>query len=152
MRILCNLGVFFHGGRNSLSQSLTALPAPSGREPLAWRESCQSNHKAYGCAKAFPRSGEGGCERSEQTNEGAGKQLTENYPSSVTYGDTFPPRGEGFSGGGKLCGLAGNCIVMPKAPSQRGLSRRSRDWGSSSPHKQNHRSIRRCSGGFTITI
>ena len=142
----------FSWGWNSLSQSLTALPAPSGREPLAWRESCQSNHKAYGCAKAFPRSGEGGCERSEQTNEGAGKQLTENYPSSVTYGDTFPPRGEGFSGGGKLCGLAGNCIVMPKAPSQRGLARRSRDWGSSSPYKQNHRSIRRCSGGFTITI
>ena len=26
-------------GLNSLSQSLTALTAPSGREPLAWRES-----------------------------------------------------------------------------------------------------------------
>ena len=43
-------------------------------------------------AKAFPRSGEGGCERSEQTDEGAGKQqLTGNHPSS---GATRP---EGFS-------------------------------------------------------
>ena len=30
---------FLCGGVNSLSQSLTALPAPSEREPLAWRES-----------------------------------------------------------------------------------------------------------------
>ena len=29
--------------------------------------------------------------------------------------------------------LAGNCAAMPRAPSQRGLSRRSRDWGSSYP-------------------
>ena len=31
----------------------------------------------------------------------------------------------------KLCTLAGNCIIMPKAPSQRGLASRSDDWGSS---------------------
>ena len=33
---------YFHGegfGMNSLSQNLTVLPAPSEREPLAWRES-----------------------------------------------------------------------------------------------------------------
>ena len=35
---------------NSLSQSLTALPAPSGREPLAWRESLRLNRKACGRA------------------------------------------------------------------------------------------------------
>ena len=35
-------------GLNSLSQSLTALTAPSGREPLAWRESFRLKHKACG--------------------------------------------------------------------------------------------------------
>ena len=37
-------------GLNSLSQNLTVLPAPSGREPLAWRESLRLNRKACGCA------------------------------------------------------------------------------------------------------
>ena len=37
-------------GTNSLSQNLTVLPAPSGREPLAWRESLRLNRKACGCA------------------------------------------------------------------------------------------------------
>ena len=35
---------------NSLSQNLTVLPAPSRREPLAWRESLRLNRKAYGRA------------------------------------------------------------------------------------------------------
>ena len=35
-------------GLNSLSQSLTALTAPSGREPLARRESFRLKHKACG--------------------------------------------------------------------------------------------------------
>ena len=35
-------------GLNSLSQSLTALTAPSQREPLAWRESFRLKHKACG--------------------------------------------------------------------------------------------------------
>ena len=34
------------GRLNSLSQNLTVLPAPSGREPLAWRCSYQLNRKA----------------------------------------------------------------------------------------------------------
>ena len=33
------------GAPNSLSQNLTVLPAPSGREPLAWRESLRLNSK-----------------------------------------------------------------------------------------------------------
>ena len=35
---------------NSLSQNLTVLPAPSGREPLAWRESLRLNRRACGRA------------------------------------------------------------------------------------------------------
>ena len=35
-------------GLDSLSQSLTALTAPSRREPLAWRESFRLKHKACG--------------------------------------------------------------------------------------------------------
>ena len=42
------------GRLNSLSQNLTVLPAPSGREPLAWRESlrfCQGPHLRGGCRR-----------------------------------------------------------------------------------------------------
>ena len=35
---------------NSLSQNLTVLPAPSRREPLAWRESLRLNRRACGRA------------------------------------------------------------------------------------------------------
>ena len=45
----------FHGrgfGTNSLSQNLTVLTAPSGREPLAWRESFRLNRKACGRARS----------------------------------------------------------------------------------------------------
>ena len=35
-------------GLNSLSQNLTVLPAPSGREPLAWRQSFQLKRKVCG--------------------------------------------------------------------------------------------------------
>ena len=37
---------------NSLRQSLSALPAPSGREPLAWREGFQLKCKASGRASS----------------------------------------------------------------------------------------------------
>ena len=37
-------------GLNSLSQNLTVLPAPSGREPLAWRHSFRLKCKACGRA------------------------------------------------------------------------------------------------------
>ena len=49
---------------NSLSQSLTALPAPSGREPLARAETLRLSRKLYRYAKGpiseddFPRPGE----------------------------------------------------------------------------------------------
>ena len=42
------------GRLNSLSQNLTVWPAPSGREPLAWRESlrfCQGPHLRGGCRR-----------------------------------------------------------------------------------------------------
>ena len=45
----------FHGewfGTNSLSQNLTVLPAPSEREPLAWRYSFRLNRKACGRARS----------------------------------------------------------------------------------------------------
>ena len=41
----------FFTGRNSLSQSLTALPAPSGREPLARPEALRFSRKVYRYAK-----------------------------------------------------------------------------------------------------
>ena len=37
---------------NSLSQNLTVLPAPSGREPLAWREGFRLKCKASGRARS----------------------------------------------------------------------------------------------------
>ena len=72
--ILENLRIFqnclFTGGveTNSLSQSLTALPAPSRREPLARPETLHLSRKLYRYAKDpipeddFPRSG-GRCHR-----------------------------------------------------------------------------------------
>ena len=51
-------------GANSLSQNLTVLPAPSGREPLACPQTLRLRRKLYRCAKGlipeddFPRSGE----------------------------------------------------------------------------------------------
>ena len=41
------------------------------------------------------------------------------------------PRGGSLWRNRILCASAGNFTAMPKAPSPRGLSRRSRDWGSS---------------------
>ena len=53
----------FFTGRNSLSQSLTALPAPSEREPLARPEALRFSRKVYRYAKGpIP---EGAVERSE---------------------------------------------------------------------------------------
>ena len=70
---------FLCGGVNSLSQSLTALPAPSGREPLARRYSFRLKGKI-----ARP----GG------------------YPFRHRLRRCHLPQGDGFSGGGKLCGSA----------------------------------------------
>ena len=51
---------------NSLSQSLTALPAPSGREPLAKLKTLYFSRKACRTAKG-PISEGAGIERSEMT-------------------------------------------------------------------------------------
>ena len=48
------LNPFFTGRGNSLSQSLTALPAPSEREPLAKPETSHLNRKLYRYAKGSP--------------------------------------------------------------------------------------------------
>ena len=53
----------FHGKGNSLSQSLTALPAPSGREPLARPQTLRFSRKLYRHAKGPIL--EGAVERSE---------------------------------------------------------------------------------------
>ena len=47
-------GIPFSRGGNSLSQSLTALPAPSEREPLAKPETSRLNRKLYRYAKGSP--------------------------------------------------------------------------------------------------
>ena len=55
---------FLCEGLNSLSQSLTALPAPSGREPLARPQTLRFSRELYRYAKGpileddFPRPGE----------------------------------------------------------------------------------------------
>ena len=51
------------GRLNSLSQNLTVLPAPSEREPLAWRHCFRLKRKACGRTRSperadFPRPGE----------------------------------------------------------------------------------------------
>ena len=51
---------------NSLSQSLTALPAPSEREPLAHLETLRFSRKLYRYAKGPILEG-AGIERSEMT-------------------------------------------------------------------------------------
>ena len=64
---------------NSLSQSLTALPAPSEREPLAHLETLRFSRKLYRYAKgpilegAVERSETGGVQAS--TPSGAARQL-----------------------------------------------------------------------------
>ena len=56
-------GLVAFGGTSSLSQSLTALPAPSGREPLARPQTLRFSRKLYRHAKGpiseddFPRAG-----------------------------------------------------------------------------------------------
>ena len=57
---------------------------------------CGSAGSCTATAEAFPQSGEGGCERSEQTDEGAGKQQLMVITPHPALRATFPPRGEGF--------------------------------------------------------
>ena len=53
--------------------------------------------------EGFPRSGEAVEKRSDETDEGAPPAAAYPYPHPALRA-TFPPRGEGFSGGGKATG------------------------------------------------
>ncbi len=84
-------------GQNSLRKepsqaSLRDASSPEGGV-LGIAGNLPTKLQVCGRTKAFPWSGEGGCERSEQTDEGAGKQqLTANYPSSGATRH-LPPKG-----------------------------------------------------------
>ena len=80
-----------HLRRNSLSQSLTALPAPSEREPLARPEDLHFNRKLYRHAKGPIPEG-AGIERSEMTG---GVSSAAKFPHTKT---ARPPRSMGQSG------------------------------------------------------
>ena len=80
-----------HLRRNSLSQSLTALPAPSEREPLARPEDLHFNRKLYRHAKGPIPEG-AGIERSEMTG---GVSSAAKFPHAKT---ARPPRSMGQSG------------------------------------------------------
>ena len=67
------------GELNSLSQNLSVLPAPSGREPLAWRKSLRLKYKAACPGVPLP---------------------------SCRFASSHLPQGDGFSGGGKVSGIA----------------------------------------------
>ena len=75
------------GELNSLSQNLTVLPAPSGREPLAWRQSFRHN------AKASPW---GSFHRADRITQ----------KSSPLRGKTSPAPGEDVTAGDKKGNLA----------------------------------------------
>ena len=84
----------FTGG-NSLSQSLTALPAPSGREPLAKPEALQLSRELSRYAKG-------------PISEGAvavgdwGSSRPEIPLPSCRFASSHLPQGDGVSGGGKV--------------------------------------------------
>ena len=98
----------------------------------ALREGFLPKRKVCGNAEAFPRSGEGGCDQREQSDEGAGKQLLSgNYPSFGATRHLFPPfvamrhfppargksvpKGEGFGGGCMVSGSIARCAASPEA-------------------------------------
>ena len=99
---------------NSLSQNLTVLPAPSGREPLAKPHTLHFNRKLYRYAKGpileddFPRPGEDVTEGDKKGNLSSAARLGEfrNEPLPSSPASSHLPQGDGFSGGGKLCGSA----------------------------------------------
>ena len=85
-------------GLNSLSQSLTALTAPSGREPLARPQALHFSRKL--CRHAKGPIPEGAVERMRDWGSSARERLR---------GRNWRTRA--------LCALAGNFAAMPKAPS-----------------------------------
>ena len=87
-----------HLRSNSLSQSLTALPAPSEREPLARPEDLHFNRKLYRHAKGPIPEG-AGIERSEMTG---GVSSAAKFPHAKT---ARPPRVRGSLAGSSFYGL-----------------------------------------------
>ena len=106
------------GQRPSPLSLCFANPALPRGEPLAGRESFRLKCKVCGRAKAFPRSGEGGCDQREQTDEGAGKQpLSGNYPSSASLRSAPSPQGVKASAvAGKFPGEPQSVRFRPPAP------------------------------------
>ena len=84
---------------NSLSQNLTVLPAPSGREPLAKPHTLHFNRKLYRYAKGPIL--EGAVERSETGG------VQERTPSVIACGDATFPKGTALA-------VAGNFAAAPK--------------------------------------
>ena len=93
---------------NSLSQNLTVLPAPSGREPLAKPHTLHFNRKLYRYAKGPIL--EGAVERSET----GGVQAR--TPSVIACGDATFPKGTALA-------VAGNFAAAPKGAPLGELSR-----------------------------
>ena len=89
----------------ALSPQVTFLPGagrifPEGR-------GFGSTAKLPVSTKAFPRSGEGGCDRREQTNEGAPADGANGYSPLIRhFVPPSTPRGEGISGNCQLCRTA----------------------------------------------
>ena len=88
----------FHGWGNSLSQSLTALPAPSGREPLARPQTLRISRKVYRYAKGpiseddFPRPGEDVTVGDQKGNLSSAARLGEFLPACFPVGAGAPKR------------------------------------------------------------
>ena len=82
---------------NSLSQNLTVLPAPSGREPLAKPHTLHFNRKLYRYAKGPIL--EGAVERSETGG------VQERTPSVIACGDATFPKGTALAVAKKFLAL-----------------------------------------------
>ena len=83
---------------NSLSQNLTVLPAPSGREPLARPQAFHFSRKLYRYAKGPILEG-AVC----VADWGSSGKLP--LPS-CRFASSHLPQGDGFRGGGKVSGIA----------------------------------------------
>ena len=108
--LLPEIVIFFARG-NSLSQNLTVLPAPSGREPLALPEALHFSQKLSRHAKGpIP---EGAVCAADWGSFGR-------YPLSHLRCQLS--QRESLWRNRRLCNLPDNFPSMPRAPSQRGLS------------------------------
>ena len=103
------------GTPNSFSQNLTVLTAPSGREPLARPQTLRFSRKLYRHAKGpileddFPRPGEDVTAGDKKGNLSSAARLGEfrQVPlPSCRFASSHLPQGDGFSGGGKVSGIA----------------------------------------------